>query len=74
MAELPEWSFYNNVTAKTLLTKGAMSDVLSDQIADEMCTRGPQPDYHVFDDCGHAPTFTSVEAITLLASFFAEPL
>jgi len=73
-AELPLWSFYDNITAKTLLTKGAMSDVLSDSIADEMCKRGPQPDCHVFDDCGHAPTFTSVEAITFLARFFAGPL
>ena len=70
-AELPLWSFYDKISAKTLLARGIESDVLPTQIADEMCQRGPKPAYHVFENCGHAPAFTTSRAIELLEEFFA---
>lgn len=69
--ELPLWNTYDAITAKTLLTRGVASDVLPLAIAKEMCERGPKPDYLAFENCGHAPTFTTTEAIAHLENFFA---
>jgi len=68
---LPLWPAYDRITAKTLLTRGENSDVLPLALARNMCRRGPKPDYHAFANCGHAPTFTTPEAISLLKEFFA---
>jgi len=69
--ELPIWKAYDSVTAKTLLARGVNSDVLAGVMAEEMCKRGPRPDYLTFDNCGHAPTFTTNDALVMLESFFA---
>lgn len=68
--EMPLWQAYEQITAKTLLTRGAQSDVLPASLAADMCGRGPKPQLEVFANCGHAPTFTTPEAITLLETFF----
>lgn len=71
-AETPLWDSYDNITAQTLLTRGAESDVLPIWLTDDMRKRGPKPQLHTFENCGHAPTFTTPEAITLLESFFEQ--
>ncbi|VAW22761.1 Hydrolase, alpha/beta fold family [hydrothermal vent metagenome] len=68
---MPLWPAYDRISAKTLLTRGADSDVLPLALAKEMRGRGPKPDYHAFANCGHAPTFTTPEAISVLDEFFA---
>jgi len=70
-AELPLWQEYANISAQTLLTRGENSDVLPVSIAEKMRCSGPKPQYHIFENCGHAPTFTSSSAISLLERFFA---
>ena len=70
--EMPLWQAYDNITAQTLLTRGANSDVLPATMVDEMCGRGPKPRCEVFSNCGHAPTFTTADAITVLDDFFAK--
>lgn len=69
--ELPLWNAYDRITAKTLLTRGVTSDVLPEYVAKEMRVRGPRPEYQTFENCGHAPTFTTPEAIEILEKFFA---
>ena len=69
--EMPLWQAYDRISAKTLLTRGAQSDVLPVALLEEMRQRGPKPQCQIFDNCGHAPTFTSSEAISLLEGFFA---
>lgn len=68
--ETPLWKFYDTIKAQTLLTRGSESDVLPVWLVDDMRKRGPKPQFHTFEDCGHAPTFTTPEAITLLESFY----
>lgn len=70
--ESPLWSFYDKITAQTLLTRGAQSDLLPVCLTDNMSKRGPKPQSHTFENCGHAPTFTTPEAIALLGSFLAQ--
>ena len=61
------WQLYDNVKAQTLLTRGALSDLLSAPTALAMTQRGPRPRLVEFAGVGHAPTFVSddqVEAVT----------
>ncbi len=69
--ETPLWDAYDNIAAQTLLTRGALSDVLPIWLVDDMRKRGPMPQFHTFEGCGHAPTFTTPEAIALLESFLS---
>lgn len=68
--ELPIWNAYINIRAKTWLTRGVTSDILPLSVAKEMRGRGPEPEFYEFDDCGHAPTFTTKGAIKLLDGFW----
>lgn len=70
--ELPIWKAYDNIRAKTWLTRGISSDILPEAVASEMRARGPQPEFHEFGDCGHAPTFTTRDAIELLGAFLSD--
>ena len=67
--DLDVWDQYDAVVAKTLLLRGAASDVLPQAIADEMTRRGPKPRLVTFPDCGHAPTLASDGEIRLLREF-----
>jgi pimeloyl-ACP methyl ester carboxylesterase len=68
-ADLEIWGVYDLVTAKTLLIRGAHSDVLTQKVAEEMTRRGPKPRLWTIDDCGHAPTLTNAAQIEGLAAF-----
>lgn len=70
--ELPLWQAYDSIAARTLLTRGADSDVLPVTLLDEMRKRGPKPQHEVLQNCGHAPTFTTPETILILETFFAQ--
>jgi len=70
--ETPLWNAYDNIMARTLLTRGAKSDVLPIWLANDMQKRGPKPPSHTFENCGHAPTFTSPDAISILETFLAQ--
>lgn len=65
------WDEYDAVLARTLILRGERSDVLSEQVADQMRHRGPKPEYRIFSGCGHAPTLASDEEIELLRGFLA---
>jgi len=70
--ETPLWNAYDNIAARTLLTRGAVSDVLPVWLADDMCKRGPKPQFRTFENCGHAPTFATADAISILETFLAQ--
>lgn len=70
-ADLEIWGVYDLVTAKTLLIRGAHSDVLTLEVAEEMTRRGPKPRLWTINDCGHAPTLTNGEQIEGLVGFLA---
>lgn len=63
------WQLYDNVKAKTLLTRGANSDLLSHQTAVAMTQRGPKARLIEFEGVGHAPTFVTDNQIEAVSSF-----
>ena len=67
------WQLYDQVTARTLLTRGAESDLLSRATALAMTTRGPRASLVEFAGVGHAPTFVAADQIDVVASFLLRP-
>ncbi|MCY6383006.1 alpha/beta fold hydrolase [Hoeflea prorocentri] len=70
-ADLDVWPQYDAVEAKTLLIRGAVSDVLPEQVSAQMRERGPRPDYVELPGIGHAPTFVDPEQQQMLERFLA---
>ena len=63
------WQLYDGITASTLLTRGAVSDLLTPQTAQAMTQRGPKARLVEFDGIGHAPTLIVVDQVDTLADF-----
>jgi pimeloyl-ACP methyl ester carboxylesterase len=63
------WQLYDQITAATLLTRGADSDLLSRETALAMTGRGPKARLVEFPGVGHAPTFVAADQIEAVASF-----
>lgn len=63
------WQLYDNIQARTLLTRGAESDLLSHETALEMARRGPRAQLIEFPGVGHAPTFVTDNQVEAVASF-----
>lgn len=66
------WQLYDNIKARTLLTRGRESDVLSRETADAMTQRGPKARLVEFDGVGHAPTFVNNDQVEAVASFLLQ--
>ena len=66
------WQLYDNMRAETLLTRGAMSDLLSHETAQAMTQRGPRARLIEFENVGHAPTFVTDNQVEAVASFLLE--
>jgi pimeloyl-ACP methyl ester carboxylesterase len=63
------WQLYDHITAQTLVTRGADSDLLSRETALAMTQRGPKARLIEFQGVGHAPTFVTDNQIEAVASF-----
>jgi pimeloyl-ACP methyl ester carboxylesterase len=63
------WQLYDHITARTLITRGANSDLLSRETALAMAQRGPKAQLIEFEGVGHAPTFVTDNQIEAVASF-----
>ena len=63
------WGLYDAITAQTLLVRGADSDLLSKQTAEQMTQRGPKARLVEFAGVGHAPTFVVQDQVDTVASF-----
>jgi pimeloyl-ACP methyl ester carboxylesterase len=66
------WPLYDQIAAKTLLLRGAVSDLLEDAAAAEMTRRGPKARRIDIPGIGHAPALDTAEQIALIAQFLAE--
>jgi len=67
------WQLYDRITAQTLLTRGADSDLLRRDTALAMTRRGPRATLVEFAGVGHAPTFVAADQIDAVASFLLQP-
>ena len=69
VAEQVLWHLYDQITASTLLLRGAQSDLLTPATAQAMQTRGPKARLVEFAGVGHAPTLTSSDQVQAVADF-----
>ncbi|QGW82806.1 alpha/beta fold hydrolase [Variovorax paradoxus] len=63
------WSLYDAIDARTLVTRGAQSDLLSRETALAMTERGPRAALVEFEGVGHAPTFIDPAQVSAVTSF-----
>jgi pimeloyl-ACP methyl ester carboxylesterase len=66
------WHLYDNITATTLLTRGAQSDLLKRETALAMTGRGPRARLVEFDGVGHAPTLIANDQLQAVTSFLLD--
>ncbi|MBK9238447.1 MAG: alpha/beta hydrolase [Rhodoferax sp.] len=67
------WQQYDNITAQTLLLRGAQSDLLSHDTALAMTQRGPQARLVQFAGVGHAPTLVALDQVDVVSAFLLAP-
>lgn len=63
MQDVDLWDVWDAITCPVLVLRGARSDVLTRETAQEMTRRGPKAELVEFADCGHAPALMSEEQI-----------
>lgn len=66
-----QWEYYDRIEAPTLVLRGAQSDLLLPDIADEMARRGPKARVVEIAGCGHAPALNVPAQISIVRDFFA---
>lgn len=66
------WATYDQVRCPTLLLRGAESDLLSRETAQQMAQRGPRARVHEFEGVGHAPMLVQAEQVAVVRSFLLE--
>ncbi|WP_298728203.1 alpha/beta hydrolase [uncultured Ferrovibrio sp.] len=65
------WPLYEQISAKTLLLRGAVSDLLSAETATQMTQRGPRARRIDIPGIGHAPALDTPEQIGIVAEFLS---
>lgn len=63
------WQLYDQITARTLLLRGAQSDLLSHETAQAMAARGPRAQLLEFAGVGHAPTLVAADQVAAVRDF-----
>ena len=66
------WQLYDNIQARTLLLRGADSDMLTPQTAAAMAPRGPKAQVVEFTGVGHAPTLVADDQVDCVARFLLD--
>jgi pimeloyl-ACP methyl ester carboxylesterase len=67
------WHLYDSIRARTLLLRGAESDLLSHTTALAMTERGPRAQLHEFAGVGHAPMLVQPEQRAVVRGFLLGP-
>ena len=67
------WQSYDRLQCRTLLLRGAQSDLLSEQTAQAMTQRGPRAQLHEFAGIGHAPTLVQSDQVEVVRRFLLSP-
>ncbi|KIL99952.1 Alpha/beta hydrolase fold [Paramagnetospirillum magnetotacticum MS-1] len=65
------WGEYDLITCPTLVLRGAESDLLLPEVAQEMTRRGPKARLVTVAGCGHAPSLNVPEQIGVIEDFLA---
>lgn len=67
------WQLYEGISARTLLLRGAQSDLLSPSTAQAMSQRGPRAQVVEWSGVGHAPTLVADEQVDAVEAFLFDP-
>lgn len=67
------WQLYDRIHARTLLLRGAQSDLLSPETAQAMVHRGPMAKLVEFEGVGHAPTLMAQDQVQVVSEFLLAP-
>lgn len=70
--EAAMWGLYDAVTARTLLLRGAQSDLLTRETAQAMTQRGPGARLIEFEEVGHAPTLVAPSQHGVVVDFLLD--
>ncbi|ABE44620.1 alpha/beta fold hydrolase [Polaromonas sp. JS666] len=63
------WKLYDHISARTLLIRGALSDLLSSETAYAMTQRGPRARLVEFEGIGHVPTLIADDQVAAVTGF-----
>ncbi|HWS73928.1 MAG TPA: alpha/beta hydrolase [Quisquiliibacterium sp.] len=66
------WPFYEAIRCPVRVIRGASSDILSEQTAQEMTARGPRARVAVIPGVGHAPSLIADQQIQVVERFLAD--
>jgi pimeloyl-ACP methyl ester carboxylesterase len=66
------WAAYDQITATTLILRGAESDLLSSATATAMTQRGPKARVIEFPGVGHAPTLMAPDQVQAVLAFLLD--
>jgi len=66
------WQLYDHIGARTLLLRGADSDLLTRATAEAMAQRGPRARLVEFAGVGHAPTLVAEDQVAAVEGFLLE--
>ena len=66
------WQLYDSIQAQTLVLRGAQSDLLLHQTAQQMTTRGPKARLVEFAGVGHAPTLIAADQVDAVVRFLLD--
>ena len=63
------WGYWDEIRCPVLTLRGAWSDLLLSDTAEEMAARGPKAEVVEIEGCGHAPALMDAEQIGLVADW-----
>lgn len=69
LTDVDLWPFYDQIKCPTLVIRGAESDLLLAETAEEMTRRGPKAALYQVADAGHAPALMDEAQIARIESF-----
>lgn len=72
MQDVDLWALWDRVTCPVLVLRGAESDLLTAETAEEMTRRGPGARIIEIPHTGHAPALMSEEQIAVIRSFLLD--
>jgi pimeloyl-ACP methyl ester carboxylesterase len=68
-----QWDAWDRIEAPTLCLRGATSDLLLAETAEEMKRRGPRAEVVTIPGCGHAPALNVPDQLNLVERFLRAP-
>ena len=73
MGQAALWQAWDRLKLPVLLLRGANSDLLSHETAQEMTQRGPRAELVEFEAVGHAPTLIAADQRAAVERFLLSP-